>query len=225
MRGEGDHFFPQSSIAAIKVSDNDFKDKEFARLISFLSRVGFEYFRCGHCKCQSTILYIIEQRLHMCEAFSPTPILNCLNLLFVLFCFFFSSALAPIWEQLASSVSQPTSSPSDRSIHIGQLDATVEFASAKRFDIRSFPSLKLFRQGKMFDYKGPRTLEALEKFVRTGGEGSQPTQIPEPPTQMLETERDKRTKSTSSEARKEACTCWYWLSFITCDLVGLFLSF
>jgi hypothetical protein len=104
------------------------------------------------------------------------------------------------WSQLASAVSTPSSSSSGadaaaaRPVHIGEVDATVELFQSKRFDIRGFPSLKLFARGKMYDYKGPRTLEALEKFARSGGEGAEGHNIPEPPNQM------------SVAAREAACS-------------------
>lgn len=108
--------------------------------------------------------------------------------------------LAPVWDKLSVAVSD--ASIVGRDIRIGQVDATLELAQAKRFDVRGYPSLKLFSQGKVYDYKGPRTLEALEKFAKSGGEGVEAKGIPEPPNQMSATAHTSKDTSTHTDRER-----------------------
>jgi len=68
--------------------------------------------------------------------------------------------LAPDWDRL-SVWAREEQIP----ISIAKLDGTEEVRTAKRFDIRGFPSLKLFSQGKVYDYSGARTLDAMKKYI------------------------------------------------------------
>ncbi|XP_061821458.1 protein disulfide-isomerase A4 [Nerophis lumbriciformis] len=63
-------------------------------------------------------------------------------------------SLAPEYEKAAQELSQ-RSPP----IPLAKVDATVENDIASRFEVSGYPTLKIFRRGKMFDYNGPR-----EKF-------------------------------------------------------------
>lgn len=71
--------------------------------------------------------------------------------------------LAPIWEELAEKFK-------DREdIVVAKMDSTAnELEDVK---VQSFPTLKFFPKGgaEMQDYSGERTLEALSKFLETGG--------------------------------------------------------
>jgi thioredoxin domain-containing protein 5 len=90
-------------------------------------------------------------------------------------------SLVPTWKSLASSLSSITA---PRPIRVGQVDCTVEVGQAKRFGIKGFPSLKFFSQGRVYEYKGARTLDALETFAKTRGAGLDASPIPNPPTQV-----------------------------------------
>jgi protein disulfide-isomerase-like protein len=73
--------------------------------------------------------------------------------------------LAPIYEELGKKLE-------DRSdILIAKLDATKHQTSASKFDVKGFPTLKLFTKTNKngIDYNGARTLEAMEAFVVNGG--------------------------------------------------------
>lgn len=59
--------------------------------------------------------------------------------------------LAPEYEKAAKELSQ-RSPP----IPLAKVDATVESEVASRFDVTGYPTLKMFRKGKVFDYNGPR---------------------------------------------------------------------
>ena len=78
--------------------------------------------------------------------------------------------LAPVWENLASEISD------EESISIAKFDASVKEheAIAKQFSIESYPTLKLFERiegeegfyVEQYLYKGSRELDALKKFVK-----------------------------------------------------------
>lgn len=59
--------------------------------------------------------------------------------------------LAPEYEKAAKELSQ-RSPP----IPLAKVDATVENDVASRFGVTGYPTLKIFRRGKVFDYNGPR---------------------------------------------------------------------
>lgn len=58
--------------------------------------------------------------------------------------------LAPEYEKAAKELSQ-RSPP----IPLAKVDATVEPDIASRFEVTGYPTLKIFRKGKVFEYKGP----------------------------------------------------------------------
>lgn len=73
-------------------------------------------------------------------------------------------ALAPVWDELAEKVA-------DVDVIIAKMDSTAN--EVEGIKVQGFPTLKYFKstdptKGK--DYSGGRTLEDLEKFVRSKGE-------------------------------------------------------
>ncbi|XP_053268051.1 protein disulfide-isomerase A4 [Pleuronectes platessa] len=68
--------------------------------------------------------------------------------------------LAPEYEKAAKELSQ-RSPP----IPLAKVDATVESEVAKRFGVTGFPSLKIFRKGKVFDYNGPRENHGIVEYM------------------------------------------------------------
>ncbi|XP_055704718.1 protein disulfide-isomerase isoform X2 [Phlebotomus papatasi] len=71
--------------------------------------------------------------------------------------------LAPIWEQLAEKFKD------NDKVVIAKMDATAN--ELEHTKISSFPTLKFYKKGDnaIVDYNGERTLEALSKFVESGG--------------------------------------------------------
>nr|XP_033786078.1 protein disulfide-isomerase A4 isoform X2 [Geotrypetes seraphini] len=59
--------------------------------------------------------------------------------------------LAPEYEKAAQQLSKRTPP-----IPLAKVDAIVETEIAGRFDVTSYPTLKIFRKGKVFEYNGPR---------------------------------------------------------------------
>eukprot|EP00929_Paragymnodinium_shiwhaense_P077789 TRINITY_DN40136_c0_g1_i1.p1 TRINITY_DN40136_c0_g1~~TRINITY_DN40136_c0_g1_i1.p1 ORF type:complete len:208 (-),score=20.79 TRINITY_DN40136_c0_g1_i1:78-701(-) len=78
--------------------------------------------------------------------------------------------LEPTWEKLATALKGTT--------RVAKVDVDSSVEIAARFDLKSFPTLLLFRQGKMFQYEGPRTLESLKGFALGGYERTIPKIVP-----------------------------------------------
>ncbi|XP_061569516.1 protein disulfide-isomerase A4 [Cololabis saira] len=68
--------------------------------------------------------------------------------------------LAPEYEKAAKELSQR--SPA---IPLAKVDATVEPEIATRFGVSGYPTLKIFRKGKVFDYNGPREKNGIVDFM------------------------------------------------------------
>lgn len=71
--------------------------------------------------------------------------------------------LVPIWEQLGEKLKD------NAEVVIAKMDATAN--ELEHTKITSFPTLKLYRKGdnEVVDYNGERTLEALYKYMSSGG--------------------------------------------------------
>lgn len=59
--------------------------------------------------------------------------------------------LAPEYEKAAKDLSKRVPP-----IPLAKVDAIAETDLAKRFEVSGYPTLKIFRKGKPFDYNGPR---------------------------------------------------------------------
>jgi len=55
----------------------------------------------------------------------------------------------------------------DDGVKLATVDATVEKELGKRFDVSGYPTLKIFRNGKMSDYKGERTKDGIISTMLT----------------------------------------------------------
>uniref|UniRef100_A0A665WCE8 Protein disulfide-isomerase A4 n=1 Tax=Echeneis naucrates TaxID=173247 RepID=A0A665WCE8_ECHNA len=76
--------------------------------------------------------------------------------------------LAPEYEKAAKELSQ-RSPP----IPLAKVDATVESEIATRFEVTGYPTLKIFRKGKVFDYNGPREKYGIVEYM--GEQAGPPT--------------------------------------------------
>jgi len=66
--------------------------------------------------------------------------------------------LTPIWDELATKAD----------VNIAKVDCTVEKDLMTRFGVRGFPTIKFISDGKVYDYKGARTVEAFLAFSNGG---------------------------------------------------------
>ncbi|CAH1788364.1 unnamed protein product [Owenia fusiformis] len=76
--------------------------------------------------------------------------------------------LAPEYEKAAKRLET-----ADPPIPLAKVDATTEPDLAKRFDVSGYPTLKLFRKGKDYEYKGPREQYGIYDYMlKQSGEAS-----------------------------------------------------
>ncbi|XP_060103743.1 protein disulfide-isomerase A4 [Heteronotia binoei] len=68
--------------------------------------------------------------------------------------------LAPEYEKAAKELSKRIPP-----ISLAKVDATAETDLAKRFDVSGYPTLKIFRKGKAFDYNGPREKYGIVDYM------------------------------------------------------------
>ncbi|KAF7247940.1 Protein disulfide-isomerase A4 [Varanus komodoensis] len=68
--------------------------------------------------------------------------------------------LAPEYEKAAKELSKRTPP-----IPLAKVDAIAETDLAKRFDVSGYPTLKIFRKGKPFDYNGPREKYGIVDYM------------------------------------------------------------
>ncbi|CAJ1082322.1 LOW QUALITY PROTEIN: protein disulfide-isomerase A4 [Xyrichtys novacula] len=89
--------------------------------------------------------------------------------------------LAPEYEKAAQELSQ-RSPP----IPLAKVDATVESEIASRFDVSGYPTLKIFRKGKMFDYNGPREKYGIvDHMTEQSGPPSKQVQAPKQVQELI----------------------------------------
>jgi thioredoxin-like negative regulator of GroEL len=70
----------------------------------------------------------------------------------------YCSKLKPAWEEAAHRLS-------DKGVLLGYVDATIEEGLAIDYDVTSFPSIKVFSNGNVKDYNGPRGSDHIYDFA------------------------------------------------------------
>jgi len=67
--------------------------------------------------------------------------------------------LAPTWEEVATELKGE--------VNVAKVDVTGNRALGKQFDVKGFPTLLLFRRGKMVKYSGARTKDAMVEWAKS----------------------------------------------------------
>jgi len=80
--------------------------------------------------------------------------------------------LNPIWEHLGNEL--------QGDINVAKLDATIHTKTRRRFHIQGFPTIKLFHHGLVYDYEGPRTIQAMKAFILEGWKEAEGQEVPPP---------------------------------------------
>jgi len=103
--------------------------------------------------------------------------------------------LAPIWDTLADIVATAGNAAkveSDAALTdfvIAKVDCTEERDVCNRFEVRGFPTLKLFANHQAYSYEGGRSVEDMKEYLKSGTSdgkfgGTTGSAIPVPPSWM-----------------------------------------
>merc|ERR1712002_810624 len=90
--------------------------------------------------------------------------------------------LAPIWDKLGEAF------VGRDDVIIAKMDSTQN--EVEEAQVQSFPTLKCWKKGEVVDYKGARTLEALQSFVESGCEKQDAPAEEDPSAEEPEGEED-----------------------------------
>eukprot|EP00306_Pavlova_sp_CCMP459_P012658 CAMPEP_0185192376 /NCGR_PEP_ID=MMETSP1140-20130426/18238_1 /TAXON_ID=298111 /ORGANISM="Pavlova sp., Strain CCMP459" /LENGTH=328 /DNA_ID=CAMNT_0027759121 /DNA_START=39 /DNA_END=1023 /DNA_ORIENTATION=+ len=85
--------------------------------------------------------------------------------------------LAPTWEELATKLEADGSN-----VKVGKVDVTQSRGLGDRFKVRGFPTLIYFADGQMYKYKGARTVDDFETFLRGAYKDAEAGALPPMPS-------------------------------------------
>ncbi|GFO31601.1 protein disulfide-isomerase [Plakobranchus ocellatus] len=90
--------------------------------------------------------------------------------------------LAPEYAAAAEELAK-----NDPPVVLGKVDATVHAELAQRFEVSGYPTLRFFRDGKDFEYDGPRNKDGIIQYMK---ERAAPDWEPEPDAVITLTKDD-----------------------------------
>ncbi len=85
--------------------------------------------------------------------------------------------LQPVWEEVATVLRNQ-----EKPVNVAKVDVTANRGLGTRFDIKGFPTIKFFKQGKIYEYNGRRTKDAFVEYVNSGYQNAPNTEVPQMPT-------------------------------------------
>jgi len=123
--------------------------------------------------------------------------------------------LAPTYEKLATELKGK--------VNVGKIDCTEQTSLARRFEIKSYPTIKFYKNGEIRDYKLERTVDAFTAFATSGYTSVEATPSPRKPTPMEDFIEDVKTQLKKIEGFL-AGKVWIALgvSFVAGIIVGAF---
>jgi protein disulfide-isomerase-like protein len=68
--------------------------------------------------------------------------------------------LSPVWDEISVELKDE--------LNVAKVDVTANRALGQRFGIRGFPTILFFSKGRMYKYKGKRTIDDFKDFVAGG---------------------------------------------------------
>jgi protein disulfide-isomerase A6 len=104
--------------------------------------------------------------------------------------------LQPTWAQFATA--------SKGKINVAKVDGSEERELAKRFGIRGFPTIKLIRDGKLYDFNLQRTVKDFTKFAEVAYAQVQAKEIPAAPAAPVPAEQIVGTAAVEAETGNAA---------------------
>ena len=77
--------------------------------------------------------------------------------------------LMPTWDKVASELKGE--------VNVAKVDVPLNRNLGTRFDIKGFPTLKLFSKGHIYTFKGRRSFDELTEFAKSGFHVHEPEQM------------------------------------------------
>jgi len=122
--------------------------------------------------------------------------------------------LAPTWEQLATQLKGK--------INVAKVDCTTEMSTcSKRFGIRGYPTVKYYADGKLFDYKGDRSLDHLTKFANEEYKNGESAPFPVAPSaaEKVQDQTAQTVKNIENQLKDKI-----WFAMAAVFVLGLLIG-